>query len=315
MKSATTHVSDTSRSDRSRRFLFRRPPHDLGILFGLGARLVVGIVSVLFASAAAMVMGAFSNWDLGVHTVLILGVLILVMVLFGEHLRYQAYERIRAKDTDTFEVELKASGVHIDGVALFHRKAAPQSIRFALFLKRCIDLLLASWTLIVLLPIFVVIATMIKISDPGPILFRQTRYGIDGRKFEVFKFRTMYVDHHTFGVTRQDVFDRRITPVGQFLRRTSLDELPVFLAVLRGHMSLVGTTAYRIEPPVLKDLADAATARPGIATLAAISGVSPINENGVRAALKLDAEYVTSWSLWLDMRIALQSLRRHTFGT
>jgi lipopolysaccharide/colanic/teichoic acid biosynthesis glycosyltransferase len=202
--------------------------------------------------------------------------------------------------------------------------------RVARGLKRGIDLLGATLTLILLAPVLAAIAIAVKLTSPGPVLFRQTRIGQYGAAFTFLKFRTMHTANdpqiHKDFVTRfiagnvgpnaeslngKAVYkitkDPRLTPVGGFLRRTSLDELPQLLNVLRGEMSLVGP-----RPPILYEV-DAydiwhrrrlLEVKPGITGLWQVSGRSKLRFDDM---VRLDLRYAKSWSLWLDLKILMQT--------
>lgn len=196
--------------------------------------------------------------------------------------------------------------------------------------KRLMDILGSSLLLLLFLPIFVVIATLIKVTSKGPVLFKQARVGQYGQRFTFLKFRSMYVnnDHsvHREYVKQliagcaekistngngEGVYklanDRRVTPVGKFLRRTSLDEMPQFLNVLRGEMSLVGP-----RPPIPYELAAYQTwhrrrlleAKPGITGLWQVAGRSRVTFDEM---VRLDLHYATTWTPWLDLKILVRT--------
>ena len=197
-----------------------------------------------------------------------------------------------------------------------------------LIMKRTIDIVGGLILAILCLPFCAMIAIAIKATSKGPILFRQRRVGHHGRQFVFLKFRSMYVgnDHnvHREFVTKlinkempasagvaSTVYkltsDKRITPVGRFLRKTSLDELPQFLNVLCGDMSLVGP-----RPPIPYELAAYQTwhrrrlleVKPGITGLWQVSGRSTVDFD---AMVRLDLKYATSWSPWLDIKILIRT--------
>jgi lipopolysaccharide/colanic/teichoic acid biosynthesis glycosyltransferase len=186
--------------------------------------------------------------------------------------------------------------------------------------KRCIDVVVSIVALLVTLPFFLAIAVAIKLDSPGPVLFRQRRNGFNQREFRVFKFRTMstlddgdVIPQATRGqkAAWEAAFkltnDARITRVGRWLRRRSLDELPQLINVLRGEMSLVGPR------PVVEDelrrfghgAALILRAAPGITGLWAVSGRSDISYD---ERVELECRYVTEWSLWLDLSILLRTV-------
>lgn len=201
--------------------------------------------------------------------------------------------------------------------------------RPVLMVKRTIDLVGSVVMLILCAPLFLVIAIAVKLTSSGPIFFRQKRVGQYGRSFTFLKFRTMYVnnDHsvHKEFVTKliasqmqsektgkdEPVYkiknDKRVTRIGGFLRRTSLDELPQFLNVLWGDMSLVGP-----RPPIPYELAAYQTwhrrrlldVKPGITGLWQVTGRSTVKFDEM---VRLDLRYALSWSPWLDLRILLRT--------
>jgi lipopolysaccharide/colanic/teichoic acid biosynthesis glycosyltransferase len=204
--------------------------------------------------------------------------------------------------------------------------------RFSLIVKRMIDIMASVAGLILCLPVFVLIALAIKLTSRGPVLFRQVRLGQYGKKFTFLKFRSMYANsghkiHEEYvrqlikGAAgteqatgnQQKIYkltaDPRITPVGRFLRNTSLDELPQFLNVLWGHMSLVGP-----RPPVLYEFnrydlwhkQRLLAVKPGITGLWQVDGRSRVKFDEM---VRLDIRYARSWSLWLDIRILLRTPR------
>jgi exopolysaccharide biosynthesis polyprenyl glycosylphosphotransferase len=173
--------------------------------------------------------------------------------------------------------------------------------------KRCLDLLIAGVALALFAPIAVTVAILIKTSSPGPVLFRQERIGKDGCAFHMFKFRSMYHDVPPYGYSPRAQRDPRITPVGRFLRRSSLDELPQLLNVFLGQMSIVGP---RPEMPFIVEQytplqRQRLVVKPGMTGLWQISADRAflIHEN-----LEYDLYYVRRRSLFMDIAILL-----HTF--
>jgi len=198
----------------------------------------------------------------------------------------------------------------------------PRSLRgffsYETTLKRLLDLLLASLGLLATLPIWLVIVVAIKRDSPGPAIFVQERVGVQGRRFRFYKFRSMYADaEHRLAELQANnevsgpVFkmrsDPRVTKVGGLLRRTSLDELPQLLNVLKGEMSLVGP-----RPPLPKEVeeyrpSDAIrlSVKPGLTCLWQISGRSTV---GFDEWMEFDRDYVRRMSLQLDMSILMRTV-------
>ncbi len=206
-------------------------------------------------------------------------------------------------------------------------RASPASVRLARLqptsstAKRVFDVVVASVALLVLLPVLLLIALAIFITSPGRVSFRQTRVGLHGEDFRIFKFRTMVRDAERRLVTDAKLreiylandhkvpaaLDTRVTRLGRFLRKTSLDELPQLLNVLRGHMSLVGP-----RPVVPGELFRYGrytslyeSVRPGVTGLWQASGRSNVRYD---ERVKLDAEYVQNWSFGRDLKIILKTV-------
>jgi putative colanic acid biosysnthesis UDP-glucose lipid carrier transferase len=158
--------------------------------------------------------------------------------------------------------------------------------------------------------LFIVIAIAIKRSSPGPIFFRQPRLGLNGRQFNVYKFRTMKVHQEHHKVTQATKGDPRLTSIGGFLRRTSLDELPQFINVLLGDMSVVGPRPHALQHnEMYKDLLEMYMLRhrvkPGITGWAQIHGHRGETDTVDKMAkrVQFDLHYIQNWSLWMDVRI------------
>lgn len=180
------------------------------------------------------------------------------------------------------------------------------------YLKEAFDRLFAAAALITLSPIFIAIAISIKVSSKGPVIFRQPRQGKNGEEFLIYKFRTMKPHAETNGVTQAKAGDSRVTPVGKFLRRTSLDELPQFLNVFLGDMSIVGPRPHAIEHNKLySERIDGYMLRhlvkPGITGWAQINGWRGETDTLDKMAgrVQCDLYYIENWSLALDVKIVL----------
>jgi putative colanic acid biosynthesis UDP-glucose lipid carrier transferase len=181
--------------------------------------------------------------------------------------------------------------------------------------KRALDLFGAGFGLIFLLPLLLLIGLLIKLSSPGPVLFRQRRTGYDGKVFQIYKFRTMCVLEDGDDVTHATRCDRRTTAFGALLRRSSLDELPQLLNVLTGDMSLVGPRPHAVKHDnyyraVVGGYDLRFLAKPGITGLAQVSGfrgeITSVQNMADRVAL--DLVYIGNWSLLLDAKILAQTL-------
>ncbi|WP_233801345.1 undecaprenyl-phosphate glucose phosphotransferase [Paraburkholderia sp. HP33-1] len=189
--------------------------------------------------------------------------------------------------------------------------------------KRVFDSVFALGALTALAPLMLVIALMVKLSSPGPIFFRQRRKGIDGHEFEIFKFRSMKVHTEAAGkITQATRRDPRITAVGAFLRRTSLDELPQFINVLRGEMSVVGPRPHALEhDDIYKDLVKGYMHRyrikPGITGWAQINGYRGETDRieKMMGRVKLDLYYMQHWTFWLDIKIVVLTMWKGFAGS
>lgn len=205
---------------------------------------------------------------------------------------------------------------------LYTATFAPPTIAGIEFqIKRCFDFIASVTFLLLTFPLYIVIAALIRLDSPGPIFFRQTRIGLQNRPFRVWKFRTMVVNaaelqkelesknENRDGVLFKMKDDPRITRVGKFLRRYSLDELPQVFNILVGEMSFVGP-----RPLPLRDVEKFSehdyirhAVLPGITGMWQVSGRS--NIDNFDDVLRLDMVYIKDWSLWLDLKIILQTVR------
>ncbi|SMG21973.1 undecaprenyl-phosphate glucose phosphotransferase [Paraburkholderia susongensis] len=189
--------------------------------------------------------------------------------------------------------------------------------------KRVFDRVFALGALLALSPLMLVIAALVKLSSPGPVFFRQKRKGIDGNQFEIYKFRSMRVHKEEAGkITQATRRDPRITAVGAFLRRTSLDELPQFINVLRGEMSVVGPRPHALEhDDIYKDLVKGYMHRyrikPGITGWAQINGYRGETDRieKMMGRVKLDLYYMQHWTFWLDLKIVALTLWKGFVGS
>jgi exopolysaccharide biosynthesis polyprenyl glycosylphosphotransferase len=204
----------------------------------------------------------------------------------------------------------------VEGLPLLHVEE-PKVSGVGWLVKNLFDRVAALLLLLVLSPLFLLVALIIRVSDPGPAFFRQTRVGREGQTFSVWKFRTMYVDaeerlahlvdrNESNGLLFKIKDDPRITPFGRFLRRTSLDELPQLINVLLGEMSLVGPRPLPADDgDFLGDVRRRLLVRPGITGLWQVSGRSELSWED---AVRLDLYYVDNWSLAFDLVIMWRTI-------
>lgn len=188
--------------------------------------------------------------------------------------------------------------------------------------KLLFDRLFAATALLALSPLLIAIAIAVKATSKGPVFFTQHRKGADGRPFRIYKFRSMGVHRETTGsVTQATRNDPRVTKVGAFLRRTSLDELPQFLNVLFGHMSVVGPRPHALEHDDLyKDLVYGYMFRyrikPGITGWAQVNGYRGATEKveKMQSRVKFDLFYIHNWSFWFDIKIVAMTMFKGFIG-
>ncbi|HEX40517.1 MAG TPA: sugar transferase [Phycisphaerales bacterium] len=174
-------------------------------------------------------------------------------------------------------------------------------------MKRLMDILLVVPALIILSPLFALIAVIIGLTSRGPIIFRQERAGKNGKPFIFLKFRTMRTDVDPYGASPKSGADPRLTRIGRFLREYSLDELPQLVNIVMGQMSIVGP-----RPLYMSQMAEwnqrqrrRLEVKPGLTGLAQVSGRGELT---VEEKLELDVRYVETASLWLDCKIILATV-------
>jgi exopolysaccharide biosynthesis polyprenyl glycosylphosphotransferase len=205
----------------------------------------------------------------------------------------------------------------LDGVPLLTFTTTPKN-ELLLFLRRGFDFLGSLILLLILSPVFLLVILAIRLDSAGPIVYRQIRCGLNRRKFVLYKFRSMVQGAEdqkgelaAYNIMDGPVFkmknDPRVTRVGKFLRKTSLDELPQLINVLRGEMSFVGP-----RPPIPEEVEKykgwqrrRLSMKPGITGLWQVSGRNQIDFD---QWMKLDLEYIDNWSLWLDFKILLKTI-------
>ena len=219
---------------------------------------------------------------------------------------------------DLFETRIATRAAEdLDGIPLLSLSTVPGDAP-ALAVKRGLDLVLSAVALLALSPLLLATAIAIRLDSPGPVLFRQRRIGVNGREFRMLKFRSMFLDaearlesvralNEVSGPVFKIKHDPRVTRVGRFIRRASIDELPQFWNVLRGEMSIVGP---RPPLPAEADLYQRRHVRrlsvkPGITCTWQVSGRSSI---GFDRWMELDLAYIDSWSLWQDVKILARTI-------
>lgn len=223
------------------------------------------------------------------------------------------------EDIISLRKELKKPSVFQHNTIQFRMLVWHITIRFSLAFKRLMDIVLAILALVLGSPIFLLTAFLVKVTSPGPIIFSQVRVGKFGRHFKFYKFRSMYIDaearkaelmkHNESkdGVIFKMKHDPRITPIGRFIRKFSIDELPQLFNVILGDMSLVGP-----RPPLPSEVRTYTLEErkrlnitPGITCLWQVSGRS---ELPFKQQMALDKEYIASRSAWKDFLILLKTI-------
>lgn len=220
---------------------------------------------------------------------------------------------------DTLEYYLPQSSFELWGIVPMLRLYDKPISGWGLLAKRLEDVLLAGALLLVTGPVILAIAALIKFDSPGPVIFRQQRYGFNNRIITVWKFRTMFADQTDEGGERQIMQgDPRVTRIGGVLRRWSLDELPQLINVLVGDMSIVGPRPHplmcgvsgRLFEEVVEEYAARHRVRPGITGWAQVNGWhgAADTDEKIRERVKHDLYYIDNWSILLDLKILLMTV-------
>jgi Undecaprenyl-phosphate glucose phosphotransferase len=206
---------------------------------------------------------------------------------------------------------LSLTTTNLDGLPVIGLRESPH-FGLNVVVKRAMDILLSAVALVVLSPVMLVIALLVKLTSPGPVFFRQERCGLNGRPFQMLKFRSMRVDaERETGAVWAKKDDPRRTWFGAFLRKTSLDELPQFINVLRGDMSLVGPRPERPEfvqqfKKTIPNYMARHSVKAGLTGWAQVHGWR--GNTSLRKRVQFDLYYITHWTPWLDLRILWMTL-------
>jgi putative colanic acid biosynthesis UDP-glucose lipid carrier transferase len=181
--------------------------------------------------------------------------------------------------------------------------------------KRAMDAVLSLLALVFAGPLMLAIAALVKFSSPGPVIFKQRRYGLNGEEMFVYKFRSMTVCEDGPSVTQATRNDQRFTRIGRILRRTSLDELPQIFNVLQGKMSFVGPRPHAVAHnemyrKLISGYMVRHKVRPGITGWAQVNGLRGETEtlDKMRRRIEFDIDYMNHWSIWLDLKILFRTL-------
>lgn len=217
---------------------------------------------------------------------------------------------------DIFALKLLNHSVsEMAGVPLISLSETPMAREGLVLAKSFMDVVIASIALLLLSPLMITVALAVKLTSPGPVFFRQQRHGCDGRVINVIKFRSMYVHREDEGtITQARRKDSRVTPVGQFIRRTSIDELPQLFNVLGGSMSLVGPRPHALQhneyyASLIQSYMVRHRIKPGITGLAQVNGCRGETEQveKMQRRVEYDIDYINRWSLWLDIWILIKT--------
>lgn len=181
-------------------------------------------------------------------------------------------------------------------------------------IKRLSDIVLSSLILILIFPVLIAVAIAVKFSSPGPIIFKQRRYGLNGEEITVYKFRSMTVCENGSDVKQAERNDARVTSIGAFIRKTSLDELPQFINVVQGRMSIVGPRPHAVAHNELyrkqiKGYMIRHKVKPGITGWAQVNGLrgETATLDKMQARIEYDLDYLRNWSVTLDIKIILMT--------
>jgi exopolysaccharide biosynthesis polyprenyl glycosylphosphotransferase len=220
---------------------------------------------------------------------------------------------------DIFPLKIATSRIHqIEGVPMLSLTMVSEN-QAQLAVKRMLDILIAGGALLVCAPIMLIVAAAVKFTSPGPVFFLQERVGLNQRKFNMIKFRSMVPDaelqrHEMEHLNESDgpIFkiknDPRITPVGRFIRRYSIDELPQLINVLRGEMSLVGPRPHPTKEVMRYNWHHRRrlSVKPGMTGLAQVSGRSDLSWDD---SVELDLRYIDGWDIFTDVYILMRTFR------
>jgi len=204
---------------------------------------------------------------------------------------------------------IQARSIAIDGIPALSMCESP-FFGYRALAKRAADVLISATALLLAAPLMIAIAVLVRVSSPGPVIFRQRRYGLDGEEITVYKFRTMNVTEDGPTIDQARPNDPRTTRVGRFLRRYSLDELPQLINVLAGPMSLVGPRPHAVAHneayrKLIKGYMVRHKVKPGITGLAQVNGLRGETRNleQMEERVRYDLEYLRNWSFGLDIEI------------
>lgn len=262
--------------------------------------------------------------------ILVIAIFVAVAAVFSTK-AFAALSLTKPGDAVPLSKEIKSQTMNLQPAGAKSRAPEPSTIalmgsgllgmimsflrRAYVFTKRVFDVTVAAVGLLILLPICAITALLVKLTSRGPVVFKQTRVGRDGKLFEMYKFRTMCVDaEKESGPVWAKKNDCRITPIGKFLRKTRIDEIPQFVNVIKGDMSIVGP---RPERPIfvekfVKEIPDyekRLAVKPGITGLAQVWHRYDETIEDVKKKIKYDILYIKKFCFWTDLGILLRTVR------
>lgn len=217
---------------------------------------------------------------------------------------------------DLFSFDLMhAKWTDLKGIPVISVFDTPTNNTTARLLKRAEDFILSTLILILISPVLLIIALLVKTSSPGPIIFKQKRYGLNGQEIKIYKFRSMTTQDNGAVIKQATKNDARITPIGAFLRRTSIDELPQFINVLQGKMSIVGPRPHAIAHneeyrKLVPKYMQRHLVKPGITGWAQVNGWRGETDTleKMEKRVEYDLHYINNWSLWFDIKIIVLTI-------
>jgi putative colanic acid biosysnthesis UDP-glucose lipid carrier transferase len=213
-----------------------------------------------------------------------------------------------------YKVPMRAPPSYFEPMPLFHVSGKPLS-GWDVILKSLEDYLISLVLVVVLSPLLLLVAVLIKLDSPGPVIFKQKRLGFNNQEFFIYKFRSMTHEQQSGGKTVQaQKHDPRVTRIGRILRKTSIDEIPQLFNVLDGTMSIVGPRPHAIDhneefATKIRGYFGRHRVKPGLTGLAQVKGFRGLTDTveKMENRVKYDVEYTENWSLWLDIKILLQT--------
>ena len=313
-----THAT-ISVTDKADVWRWYRPgsEHPEGFTFGFVYRFVAGFVSVLTWGAFLFLGGLLTDWTISPVLLVLFGIGTSLTILLAEHMRTRTFERL--VEYHRLETEREKNLREFDTARVSQLLDFELSRKVpigTLIRKSFIDRIVAFLAILLVLPLLILIAALVKVDKKGPIFVLSTRYNFDGTTFKIIRFRTTTsrpVEDPEESITKLQS-DPRITRVGTFLRRTRLDELPQLVNVLKGDMSIVGPRPL-IDYKLLGDEGGEVLSalgriygRLGIKSgLTGLAQVSAPGEGFSERTLELDLEYARYLSFWLDLRIVART--------